>query len=90
MKLVFSARAVDDLSRLRRFITEHDPQAAARISDRLRRMIATLTEFPLRGRGVAQLENIRELVAGHYVIRYRPMPDRVEILRIWHGREYRD
>ena len=44
------------------------------------------------GRPVQGLEEVRELVAGNYVVRYLHIEDedRVVILRIWHGKEYRD
>jgi len=89
MNLEFSASAVQDLIRLREFIAIHDPEVAARISVRLRQTIAKLVLYPMLGRVVPTFENVRELVAGHYVVRYTVTDDTVFILRIWHGREYR-
>ncbi len=91
-ELQFSASAVSDLKRLREFIAVHNPQAAERISLRIRQSIGKLATFPAIGRIVQDLEEIRELVAGNYVIRYLYIEgeDRLVVLRIWHGEEYRD
>ena len=90
MKLEFSASAVRDLIRLREFIAVHNPEAAERIPLRLRQAIGKLVINPDIGRPVPELENVRELVAGNYVVRYSRFEDAVFILRIWHGKEYRD
>ncbi len=90
MRLEFSASAVRDLIRLRDFIAAHNPEAAERTSLRLRQAIGKLVIHPDRGRPVLELENVRELVAGNYVVRYSRSEDAVFILRIWHGREYQD
>lgn len=90
MRLEFSASAVRDLIRLRDFIAVHNPQATERISLRLRQAIARLMIHPDMGRPVPEVENVRELVAGNYVDRYSRSRDTVFILRIWHGKEYRD
>jgi len=90
MKLSFSESALQDLVRLREFIAVHDPEAAERVSLRLRQAIGKLVLHPDRGCPVPELENVRELVAGNYVVRYLLQEDTVFILRIWHGKEYRD
>jgi plasmid stabilization system protein ParE len=46
MKLEFSESAIQDLIRLREFITVHNPKAAERISLRLRQAIAKLVLYP--------------------------------------------
>ncbi len=46
MKLVYSAEAVQDLVRLREFIAEKDPTAAARVAAELVARIETLCLFP--------------------------------------------
>ncbi|MFO5528744.1 MAG: type II toxin-antitoxin system RelE/ParE family toxin [Cuspidothrix sp.] len=90
MKLEFSESAIQDLIRLREFITVHNPKAAERISLRLRQAIAKLVLYPDIGRSVPEFENVRELVAGDYVVRYLRLEDVIFILRIWHGKEFRD
>jgi toxin ParE1/3/4 len=90
MKLEFSESAIQDLIRLREFIAVHNPKAAERISLRLRQAIAKLVLNPDIGRSVPEFESVRELVAGDYVVRYLRLEDVIFILRIWHGKEFRD
>lgn len=90
MKLTFSESSIADLERLREFIAKNNPEAAERMSLRLRQLIGNLILHPDMGRPVPELPNVRELVAGNYVVRYMPEEDTVVILRVWHGKEYRD
>ena len=90
MKLQLSGSAVQDLIRLREFIAVHNPKAAERISLRLRQAIAKLVLHPDIGRSIAEFENVRELVAGDYVVRYLRLEDAIFVLRIWHGQEFRN
>ena len=90
MKLFFSRAAVHDLVRLRKFIAKHDPDAAQRISQRLRGAIEGLVKNPQIGRPVPDLPGeIRELIFGKYIARYEVRTNSLYILRIWHGREDR-
>ncbi len=90
MKLEFSESAIQDLIRLREFIAVHNPKASERISLRLRQAMGKLVLYPDIGRSVLEFENVRELVAGDYVVRYLRLEDVIFILRIWHGKEFRD
>ncbi len=90
MKLTFSESSIADLERLREFIAKNNPEAAERMSLRLRQLIGNLILHPDMGRPVPELPNVRELVAGNYVVRYMREEDTVVILRVWHGKEYRD
>lgn len=89
MKLVFSARALDDLVRLREFIAQKNPQAAERVARVLLTALQRLVDHPHLGQPVEEFPACRDLVAGAYVVRYRFTVERVEIIRIWHGKEYR-
>ena len=89
MKLVFSARARDDLVRLREFVAEKNPQAAERVARVLLAALRRLVDHPHLGRPVEEIPACRDLVAGTYVVRYRSAEERVEIIRIWHGKESR-
>jgi plasmid stabilization system protein ParE len=92
MRLEYTDKAVGDLVRLRRFIEEHDPQAATRIAARLVQGIALLRDQPQLGHLVALApdpESIRDLVLRDYVVRYAITNSCILILRIWHHREYR-
>jgi len=90
MKLKFSESVMQDLIRLREFIAENNPQAAERVSLRLRQSIGKLVLYPDIGRSVPDCENVRELIAGNYVVRYLREEDTIFVLRIWHGKEFRD
>ncbi|MFH7028187.1 MAG: type II toxin-antitoxin system RelE/ParE family toxin [Heteroscytonema crispum UTEX LB 1556] len=90
MKLQFSESAVGDLVRLREFIAANNPDAAERVSLRLRQAIGKLVLYPDIGRPVPEIPNVREFVAGNYVVRYLREEDTVFVLRVWHGKEFRD
>ncbi len=98
MKLVFTRSAHQDLVRLRRFIAEHDPDAAARAAKRIKIVAQLLADQPLVGRPIytptgETRNDIRELPltfgSGGYILRYQVLPKQVRVLRIWHTREDR-
>ena len=98
MKLVFTRLAHQDLVRLRQFIAEHDPNAAARAANRIKTVARLLTEQPLVGRPVnaptgESRNDIRELPltfgSSGYVLRYQVLQKQIRVLRIWHAREER-
>jgi len=90
-QLQFSASAVEDLKRLREFIAVNNPEAAENVSLRLRQAIGKLTLFPAIGRPVLELDGVREFVVDNYVVRYLYTDENlIVILRVWHGKEYRD
>ena len=92
MKLIYSADAVQDLIRLRKFIAEESPSAANRISSDLIKRIDYICKFPSMGRPVQLAPDpttIREMIYGKYIVRYAPREDAVIILRIWHQLENR-
>ena len=81
--------AVRDLTRLRAFIAEHNPAAAARVSERLITSLQHLVAHPELGHPVEELPDVREVVRGDYVVRYTVTAQTVLVLRIWHGKEDR-
>ena len=90
MKLVYSQDAVADLARLRDFIANNDPTAAARIAADLVSRINGLCAFPEMGRSVTQApepDSIRDFIFGKYVVRYTVHGAALVILRIWHHYE---
>ncbi len=90
MRLVYSQEAVADLVRLRAFIANNDPTAAARIAADLVTRIEGLCAFPEMGRSVSQApepESIRDFIFGKYVVRYAAHANALVILRIWHHYE---
>ena len=90
MGLIFSKAAVHDLVRLREFIAKHNPDAAQRVSRRLRGAIKGLVNNPQIGRPVPDLPGeIRELIFGQYIARYEVRANSLYVLRLWHGKEDR-
>ena len=90
MRLIFSRAAVLDLVRLREFIAKHNPDAAKRVSRRLRGAIKGLVNNPQIGRPVPDLPGeIRELIFGKYVVRYEVRTNSLYVLRLWHAKEDR-
>lgn len=90
MKLVYTDEAIDDLKRLREFIAVHNPQAAARIANRLVGKIELLPDFPNMGAPVEMApvpDSVRDMFFGKYVVRYSVHASAVIILRVWHGLE---
>jgi len=98
LKLVFTRLAHKDLVRLRQFIAEHEPMAAARAANRIKTVAELLTDQPLLGRPVRSRSGetrheIRDFpltfVSGGYVLRYQVLRTQVRILGLWHTREER-
>lgn len=92
MRLVYSQEAVADLVRLRAFIAEKDPAAAARVAAELVARIENLCRFPLMGVEVAhapQPAQVRDMVFGSYVVRYSVHAEALAVLRVWHHYESR-
>lgn len=93
MRLVYSKEAVEGLVRLRDFIAEKDPTAAARIAAELIARVENLCSFPHLGQGVArapQPDVVRDMVFGNFVVRYSVHSDALVVLRLWHQREERN
>ena len=92
MKLVYAPEAVADLIRLRAFVAEKSPAAAAHIAAELITRIENLCAFPHLGRAVGEAPQpavIRDMVFGSYVVRYSEHANALVVLRIWHHREDR-
>lgn len=92
MRLIYAERAVADLARLRDFISQHDPTAAARIATELVAKIEHLRRFPLMGRLVDESpepQRIRDLILSDYIVRYLPSDQAIIVLRDWHHPEQR-
>jgi toxin ParE1/3/4 len=90
VRLVYSQEAVTDLVRLRAFIANNDPTAAARIAADLVARIDGLCAFPEMGRSVPQApepDSIRDFIFSKYVVRYAVRGTAIVILRIWHHHE---
>lgn len=90
-RLIYSARALDDLERLVEFLIDDDPSEALETVDLIEEAVVVLKRHPLIGRPVEA--DLRELIISRgrtgYVALYRfeDTDDTVLILTIRHQRE---
>ena len=91
-RVIYTQPALDDLIRLREFLTEKSPDAANKARDTLLAALKSLAQFPESNKPVPDLPFHRELTvkfgARGYVARYRyERGNDVVVLRIRHQRE---
>jgi len=86
MRLIFSARARQELMATQRRIAKDSPEAAQKLRDRLAKAIEQLTQFAGMGRP-GRIAGTRELVVPgtRYVVPYRVREDTVEIIAVYHS-----
>jgi plasmid stabilization system protein ParE len=91
-EIELARRAVAGLRRLRAWLADKDPDAAARAAEAIAERIQQLRAFPRLGPMAANSET-RELQVRFgrygYVVRYVLRGDIVVITRVFHGREDR-
>lgn len=91
--LIWTAAARADLIRLRRFIDQHNPEAAQRAAQAIRDGVKLLATYPAAGKRLEERQD-RELVIPFgqrgYVLRYQIDGQTVVVLRVWHSLEDRD
>jgi toxin ParE1/3/4 len=87
MAVVWLEGAVADLTEIVDYIAARNPTASARVAAALYDAAAQLDSHPLMGRR-GRLGGTRELVVARFpfIIVYRTERDRVEVLRVIHGR----
>jgi plasmid stabilization system protein ParE len=89
--LVWLDSAVNDLARLREFIVEKNPDAAARAAKAIKQGVQLIVGSPSIGKPVLDLPDYRDLLirfgAGGYVLRYRVHLDVVYAVHLRHYRE---
>lgn len=88
MSTVWSKRSLRHLEALRQYIERSNPKAARKIAATLVNAVERLRMYPASGRP-GRILGTRELVdtGTPYVIPYRVLPDRVEIIAVFHGRQ---
>jgi len=88
MKIVWSRRAIRHLAKLRDYIAQDSPDAAAQVAMRILEAVEHLATFPNLGR-TGRLAGTRELVVPEtpYVIPYRIRGSRIELIAVFHGRQ---
>jgi addiction module RelE/StbE family toxin len=81
----YSTRARNNLKKIKEFIEQDNPAAAARVVEYLTSSADSLAEFPLLGH-VGEIAGVRELVLTKfpYTIVYRLTPGRVRVITVLH------
>ena len=87
MKVVWTEQASGRLIEIEEFIERDDPDAAAKLIEKLVQRADALARHPERGRRLPEFpgSGLRELVVGNYRVVYRLGPKRVEILTVFEG-----
>ena len=83
MNVVWTDRALDDIEGIYRYVASDKEGAVRRLATRLIECSDQLGAHPYLGRAT-RTGNVRELVAGKYLVLYR-VREMVEILSIVHG-----
>ena len=87
LPLVWRAAARSDLASIVRYIADRDPSAARRMKAVIETAVLPLAEHPYLFRS-GRAPGTRELVAHpNYVIVYRVLADRIEIVNVVHARQ---
>jgi plasmid stabilization system protein ParE len=92
MTLQWTRAALSDLQRLHTFLRPVNPDAAARVIQRLTEGPDLLQTQPRIGIKLPEFEprEVRSILIGDYELRYEITADHaVWILRVWHTREFR-
>lgn len=91
MRLIWSSRALSDLSRLYAFLLPSSRKAATQVLRTLRSGALKLLEHPRLGERISQIENreVRRIFLRGYELRYEVSGDEITVLRLWHTREDR-
>jgi toxin ParE1/3/4 len=86
MTLRWALRARRDLHELIAYIADDSVAAAELVASRILKTAELLSEVPHAGRP-SRVEGTRELVVLRtpYLLAYRVEPDRIRILRVYHG-----
>lgn len=86
MRVRWLKRALENLDEEAEYIAHNDPEAAARVVQRIATSIERLATHPASGR-LGRVPGTRELVVSGtpYIVPYRVRGETVEILRLFHG-----
>ncbi|ADE15927.1 addiction module toxin, RelE/StbE family [Nitrosococcus halophilus Nc 4] len=86
MRVVWSPQARRDLREIYLYIAEDDPHAARVLQERIKACVTLLTENRSLGRP-GRVPGTRELIVPRmpYLLPYRGVKERLEILRVYHG-----
>ncbi|MGB0561769.1 MAG: type II toxin-antitoxin system RelE/ParE family toxin [Spirulinaceae cyanobacterium] len=87
MNVVWTDKAVEQLTAIHSYHAQISPEYATRLVDLITKRSRQIAAFPKSGRMLPEinLEQIREVVEAHYRIIYYIGADRVDILAVVHG-----
>lgn len=84
---MWRATAVENLSKIVRFIAQRNPAAASHIKSLIEQSVLPTAEHPYLFRQ-GRVLGTREIVAHpNYIVVYRVMADRIEVITILHARQ---
>ena len=86
MKLIWTQASLKDVREIGDYIKQHNPVAAFTVTQRIFNACQSLSANPEIGR-TGRVPHTRELVVTGtaYIVPYRVLLDRVEILAVFHG-----
>lgn len=88
-KCIFTPSAKKDLVEINRYLIKFSPAAARRLKDKIQRQCQLLVDFPAMGKNADNLQpGLRSFPVEDYIIFYRSLNNKIEIVRIVSG--YRD
>ncbi|WP_010160896.1 type II toxin-antitoxin system RelE/ParE family toxin [Sphingomonas sp. PAMC 26617] len=85
--LIWSPTSRLDLADIDAYLSKRDPAAAVRILRAIRSAASRLSDYPRLGWSISEPFRVISVRQTSYLILYRLRDDRVEIVRIHHGRE---
>jgi toxin ParE1/3/4 len=90
MRIIWDAKAYDDLDGLIDYIAELSPRAAEKTISQIQKVASLLATFPNLGEKVDE-SGLHSLVVSNtpYIIFYRVFPDYVNIRGVFHGSQRR-
>nr|WP_298413279.1 type II toxin-antitoxin system RelE/ParE family toxin [uncultured Halomonas sp.] len=91
MNLLWTSKALSDLTRLYDFLAPVNQPAAARTVQSLTAAPTRLLQHPRIGDKLEEFEprDVRRIFVGHYEMRYEIQDTAIYVLRLWHTRENR-
>ncbi len=89
MRVEWTRRALRSLHEIGDYIAQDSPQRAQTFTHALFLQADRLGQFPQMGRP-GQRADVREFVVHeNYLVSYRLLPDRIQILDVWHSARHR-
>ena len=87
MRVVWTRPALADVLQIKEYIASDSPRYAQRVAERLFAAVERLSEYPLSGRMVPELneQTVREVVDAPYRIVYRVRADVLAIIAAAHS-----